>query len=72
MFWRLWRSEEFRICNATIGVTSSSAGLLIRYTTISLCSPTLEWGTIAPVLQYNAQHTGCAHVRTCCVTKWAH
>ena len=41
---------RYRICCATMGVTSVGADLL--------CSPMLEWGMVVPVLQHNAQYVG--------------
>lgn len=50
----------YRVCDVVMGVASVRANLP--------CFHMVEWGTIIPVLQCNAQHTGCASVSACCVT----
>ena len=48
------------ICCVMVGVTSSSACLLIRGTGDLPCPLAMEEGTVVPMLQRDAQHTGCA------------
>ena len=56
-----------RICCVTVGMTGPSKGLLIRSTSVLPCLPTMEQQTVVPMLQRNAQHTGCANVNERCV-----
>ena len=54
-----------RICCVVMGVTSIGAGPMIYGKGDLSCSPTMEWGAIATMLQCNAQHAGYDNVIAC-------
>ena len=70
--WHWRRVGRCRICCVMVGLISSSAGFLICGTSVLLCLPTMEQGTVAPMLQRDAQHACCVDVSVCGVRRIGH